>query len=298
MKKIIVSSIITLFLVLCFQDCATYQTQSSSNENQYDGYNLADLNDYGEWVQTGYGQAWKPYVADGWQPFDYGYWTYADNNWTWISYEPFGWIVYHYGNWYDDPFYGWVWLPASNAWSPARVEWMHYGDYIAWAPMPPGRVAYGNPWEANQDRYWHVVKSQDFTNDNVHNYRVEASTIRNNNGDRNSAERTPPSVQAIRNSTNKPVPEVKLQRQQIKLPRRNVERTVLPPQDEKKVEDNSARVRKNVLVPRDEYKKKEPDQNKQKPTNQDNNRGRDQNSQPDRNQNNRQTERNNQGGRR
>jgi Family of unknown function (DUF6600) len=274
MKKIIISAIAVMLLLVCFQSCTTYETQSNSNENQYDGYNTADLNNYGEWIQTSYGLAWRPYVAEGWAPFDYGYWTYADNNWTWISYEPFGWIVYHYGNWYDDPTYGWVWFPSSNQWSPARVEWVRYDNYIGWAPIPPAHVAAygGNPWEANQNKYWHVVKSQDFTNDNVHNY-IVSSPLRNNMGARNSTtERTAPSPQEIQKTTGKSVPVVKLQHQRINLRNRNVEKTVLPPQDEKKVQDNSTKVRNNVLVPRDEYKKREAKQNNQQKPNQNNQR--------------------------
>jgi hypothetical protein len=273
--KPMLSLIIVLFLLFGVQDCATYETQNTNSSiNQDDGYNLADLNNYGDWVQTSYGNAWQPFVAAGWTPFEYGHWTYADGNWTWVSYEPFGWIVYHYGNWYDDPVYGWVWIPSSDPWSPARVVWSRYDNYVAWAPMPPARVTYNNPWEANQNKYWHVVKSQNFTDDNVGNYRVE-NPIRNNNGSRNTtAERTPPSVQAIRTSTGKPVPEVKIQHQRVILPKRTVEKVVLPTPEEKKVEENSARVRKNVLVPRDKYKKRESNQKNQRQTNQNNQRER------------------------
>ncbi len=253
-------SILVIFLLSCLQDCATYQNQNnydSSNQNN-SGYDLTDLNNYGEWIQTrNYGNAWKPYVADGWTPFDNGYWTYANGNWTWISYEPFGWIVYHYGNWYDDPSYGWVWIPSSEAWSPARVTWVDYDNYVAWAPMPPARIKYGNPWETNQNRYWHVVKTKDFTNDNLHNVRVTNPT-RNNSGSRKSTvERSAPTVQVIRNSTGRAVPEVKLQRQPVNVPKRKVEKVILPPPEAKKVEENSVRVKKEVLVPRDEYKKRE-----------------------------------------
>lgn len=259
-------SAVVIFLLLGLQDCATtYQSQNSSyNNNANDwGYNISDLNNYGEWVQTNiYGEAWRPYVAPGWTPFENGHWAYANGNWTWISYEPFGWIVYHYGNWYNDPFYGWVWIPSSGPWSPARVVWYNYDNYVAWAPMPPPHVSYGTPWEPSHHHYWHVVKSRDFTNDNIQNYRVENparnnTALRNNAGTRNAPERTPPSVQVIRNATGKSVPEVKVKRERVNLPKRNVERIVLPAPEEKRVEENTTKVKKRELIPRDEYIKRE-----------------------------------------
>jgi Family of unknown function (DUF6600) len=261
-KNILISSfffIIVMFLSSGIEGCATVQDQNNYNNNTQDNwpYDISDLNTYGEWVQSGnYGKAWKPYVAAGWAPYENGHWSYADGNWTWISYEPFGWVVYHYGDWYDDSFYGWVWLPSSDVWSPARVTWVNYGDYVAWAPIPTARVKYGNPWEPNQKRYWHVVKREDFANDNIQNVRI-ANPARDNNGERSTVERRAPSVQAIRNSTGKSVPEIKLRRQPVNVQKRKVEKIILPPSETKKVEENSVRVKKEVLISRDQYRKKE-----------------------------------------
>ena len=148
--KISILFISSIMLVL-FTSCSSLQFQNNVNETGWEKYNLEELNSYGEWVNINkYGNVWRPYVVNNWMPFDNGHWSYADGNWTWISYEPFGWIVYHYGNWYDDPFYGWVWIPSDDAWSPARVLWMDYDDYVGWAPMPLSGIEYGNPWEPSR----------------------------------------------------------------------------------------------------------------------------------------------------
>jgi hypothetical protein len=77
----------------------------------------------------------------------------------WSSSEPYGWAVYHYGNWAYTPRYGWVWIPGYD-WSPARVQWNYYGDYVSWAPLAPAGVRIEEPWVAS--RYWNVVRVRDF----------------------------------------------------------------------------------------------------------------------------------------
>jgi DNA segregation ATPase FtsK/SpoIIIE-like protein len=97
-----------------------------------------DLAAYGNWVQQpSYGWAWRPHaVARSWRPYRAGHWVMTDEGWTWISNEPYGWATYHYGRWYDDPNYGWEWIPG-NEWAPAWVAWQEGGNYIGWAPLPP-----------------------------------------------------------------------------------------------------------------------------------------------------------------
>jgi hypothetical protein len=36
-----------------------------------------------------------------------------------------------------DSSYGWLWTPGTQ-WAPAWVSWREGGDYIGWAPLPPG----------------------------------------------------------------------------------------------------------------------------------------------------------------
>ena len=119
-KKIfVISSFFTMMMsVFLISGCATYQGTATSSMDYSGGYNLNDLNNYGDWIYLSpYGEVWQPFVVSDWMPFQDGHWAYSDNAWTWISYEPFGWIVCHYGYWYDDSFYGWVWIPSNSPWS-------------------------------------------------------------------------------------------------------------------------------------------------------------------------------------
>jgi hypothetical protein len=97
-----------------------------------------DLASYGHWIQRpSYGWVWTPRVAArSWRPYEDGHWVWTDLGWTWVSNEPFGWATYHYGRWYDDPDYGWEWVPG-NQWAPAWVDWQAGNDYVGWAPLPP-----------------------------------------------------------------------------------------------------------------------------------------------------------------
>jgi hypothetical protein len=96
-----------------------------------------DLASYGHWIQRpSYGWVWTPRVAArSWRPYEDGHWVWTDLGWTWASNEPFGWATYHYGRWYDDPDYGWEWVPG-NQWAPAWVDWQAGNDYVGWAPLP------------------------------------------------------------------------------------------------------------------------------------------------------------------
>ena len=255
MKKLKLSwmkiGLMTLGFALLFTfSCSTYQgTSDYSSEGVY---NLNDLNAYGDWIYINpYGEVWQPFVVDGWMPFDNGHWAFADGNWTWISYEPFGWIVYHYGDWYDDPFYGWVWIPGDGAWSPANVLWIDYGDYIGWAPLPPRGIEYGRPWEKGQERYWHVVRMNDFTKDDIHNYRI-VHPRGNEIGSGEILDR-PPGRTLVEKYTAKPVPEVNIPHETVRLPQREFHKMNLPPVEHQRVEQHSPRVRSEVLVPRDEF---------------------------------------------
>src|SRR5512139_1966504 len=132
---------------------------------------FADLSFYGEWVHVNaYGWVWQPAVAVGWQPFYNGHWVWTDYGWMWISYEPFGWATYHYGYWNYDYQLGWVWLPGYD-WSPCRVQWVVYDDYVCWAPMPPRGVRIGYPWAPTRVNVWTTVHVDHFTDNNVGRYR-------------------------------------------------------------------------------------------------------------------------------
>ncbi len=116
---------------------------------------------YGEWVNTGYGRAWRPTrVAAGWRPYSYGRWEWTDEGWLWASDEPFGWAAYHYGRWAFESAYGWLWLPGYQ-WAPAWVTWRYSSDYIGWAPLGPGFSVYVSSYPVNY-AWWSFVPCRRF----------------------------------------------------------------------------------------------------------------------------------------
>jgi hypothetical protein len=98
------------------------------------------LSPYGHWAQRpNYGWVWLPgQVNTAWRPYSAGRWVYTDYGWTWdaAASEPWGWATYHYGRWYNDPEYGWGWVPGTD-WGPSWVSWQQGGGYLGWAPLPP-----------------------------------------------------------------------------------------------------------------------------------------------------------------
>ncbi|HUI08264.1 MAG TPA: DUF6600 domain-containing protein [Verrucomicrobiae bacterium] len=106
------------------------------------------LGQCGHWIdRPGYGHCWYPaYVASDWRPYCDGYWMWTDCGWYWVSNEPWAWACYHYGRWAYDPYYGWIWIPDTE-WGPSWVCWREGGDYVGWAPLPPGSgFAAGGVW--------------------------------------------------------------------------------------------------------------------------------------------------------
>ena len=266
MKTIIryIKPIVILLPVLAFifvPGCALSGYQSSNNASNTStppAYNIADLNNYGEWVQTdNYGEGWHPFVSSSWAPYDNGHWSYINGYWTWVSYEPFGWIVYHYGYWYYDSFYGWTWIPGNDTWSPANVIWNNYGDYISWAPLPPRGVSYGHPWERDEDRYWHVVRARDFTNDNVGLYNARDG-FENSTAARNYMSREP-SRERVEKSTGRPVTVITSHRSEVKTTKRKLERMNLPQPERRKVEQNSEQIKRKLLIQRDRIQRERND---------------------------------------
>jgi hypothetical protein len=53
------------------------------------------------------------------------------------------------------------------------------------------------------------------------------------------------------------VPEVKMQNEMVKLPEKEIKKMNLPPQETKRVEQNSPRVKNEVLVPKEEFQKQQ-----------------------------------------
>jgi hypothetical protein len=112
----------------------------------FGGQNVADvrvfyepLAPYGDWVQSQFGQAFRPRVDANWRPYVNGQWG---ENRLWLSNDPWGWATDHYGRWGYDQRIGWVWVPGTQ-WAPSWVAWREddQQDIAGWAPVPPG-VAY------------------------------------------------------------------------------------------------------------------------------------------------------------
>ncbi len=125
----------------------------SYNYVNRDVYGADDLDAYGNWVPSQYGQVWspRPPVPD-WSPYSYGQWSYVDDyyGWSWVDNAPWGWAPYHYGRWFWNSGYGWCWWPGArfgvSLWSPALVGFFGWGGGAGlWAGL--GWVALA-PFEA------------------------------------------------------------------------------------------------------------------------------------------------------
>jgi hypothetical protein len=124
-----------------------------------DIYGADDLDSYGNWVPSQYGNVWEPRsVGADWAPYSTGHWVWEGYyGWTWVDDAPWGWAPYHYGRWFNNPGYGWCWWPGSIAssyfWSPALVGFFGWGGGfgvgvgfggIGWVALAPFEVFH--PW--------------------------------------------------------------------------------------------------------------------------------------------------------
>lgn len=127
----------------------------------------ADLDNYGKWVPSQYGQAWTPQAEPaGWSPYSTGQWSWDDYyGWNWVDSAPWGWAPYHYGRWFWNGGYGWSWWPGAigaSFWSPALVGFFGWGGFgvglgiggLGWCALAPfesfhrwwGPGWYGHGW--------------------------------------------------------------------------------------------------------------------------------------------------------
>ncbi|HMJ63397.1 MAG TPA: FecR family protein [Bryobacteraceae bacterium] len=113
-----------------------------------------DLDAYGDWVPSEYGEAWAPRgVAADWSPYSTGQWAWQDYyGWTWVDAAPWGWAPYHYGRWFwNTGSRGWCWWPGARGsrafWSPAQVGFFGWGrgglGWVALAPHEPFHAWWG-----------------------------------------------------------------------------------------------------------------------------------------------------------
>lgn len=114
----------------------------------------SDLAPYGSWYQVPtYGWVWQPAVVTVnpvWVPYRHGgRWVWTDCGWYWSSDYSWGWAPFHYGRWCTYPGIGWCWVPGT-VWGPSWVTWRSCGNYVGWAPLPPGCG-----WSAGVGLTWH-----------------------------------------------------------------------------------------------------------------------------------------------
>jgi hypothetical protein len=116
-----------------------------------------DLDAYGNWVPSQYGNVWAPQQQyAGWSPYSDGQWTWEGYyGWTWVDADPWGWAPYHYGRWFWNGGYGWCWWPGMRGarayWSPALVGFFGWGGFgvgfgggIGWVALAPFEALH--PW--------------------------------------------------------------------------------------------------------------------------------------------------------
>jgi hypothetical protein len=130
-----------------------------------DIYGADDLDHYGNWVPSQYGQVWEPQPpTPDWSPYTDGQWDFEPYyGWTWVDAAPWGWAPYHYGRWFHNGGHGWCWWPgvvgASYWWHPAVVGFFGWGGGVGigfgglgWVALAPFEAFH--PWWGHGYRFW------------------------------------------------------------------------------------------------------------------------------------------------
>jgi hypothetical protein len=242
-------AIVSTLLLGCFPRGMHRETRVAVAVHETNNdYGIDELDSYGVWISIPpYGRVWKPNVAREWTPFYSGHWDYTEPHWTWVSYEPFGWIVYHYGNWLNTPEEGWVWIPDNTEWSPANVQWIYYDDFVCWAPLPPRGIVWPRPWERYENRIdvWNVVHTRDFMRDNVGEHRIERSLIPPEEHRERIFDHSPDS-KLIEQRTSQPIHSVKIERESVKVGKKEMHRMRVPQSDQQRAEKYKPQVESRV----------------------------------------------------
>jgi hypothetical protein len=192
---------------------ASYES-AAGTQNVNDDVNY--LAAYGDWQTLApYGMVWCPNVVSDWQPFSYGHWTWSDDGWAWVSYEPFGWLVYNYGNWYYSQDIGWFWVPGDT-WSPAQVEWYSFGDYTAWAPLPPPNLFWPDPWEGTGGNIWVIVNVSHLTDENVGQRRLKTPVTRDI-VEREGLVKRPPAIERVQVLEKRTIQPVRIEKRRVEI---------------------------------------------------------------------------------
>ena len=274
-NKVPKSFIVVLFGILALAALACPRSAFAVHRASFGlGIEVGDyeyLSEYGEWIELPqFGMVWHPYTVAGWEPFFHGNWSWTNDGWAWISYEPFGWLVYHYGYWYHRPHIGWFWMPG-RIWSPARVQWYTYGDYCAWAPIPPPNYYWRDPWDHRDFNAWIVINVNNFSDEYVGHHRIDRP-FRGDKYQHGAWSKNAPGIRLVERITGRRIPSARISRERVdmrpdtpKVPTRYYrpreierKRMVLPAQDASRVKQHSPQVEREVLVPRERAPKREP----------------------------------------
>lgn len=138
------------------------------------------LTPYGNWINyPGYGYCWVPNNVDpDFAPYTTnGSWVYTDMGWTWVSDFAWGWGPFHYGRWFEDPTYGWMWVPGYD-WAPAWVVWGDYGGYYGWACLGPHDIL--SPHFRPRADQWHFCEHQYMGRHDVGQHVVHTDVVAHN----------------------------------------------------------------------------------------------------------------------
>jgi hypothetical protein len=205
---------------------------------------FGQLSTWGYWVEVPeFGWVWQPDVVSDWQPYYYGHWAWTQFEWTWVSYEPFGWITYHYGYWHYDPHYGWLWVP-DYYWFPNGVTWIHYDDYIYWAPIPPPGYHLVDPWLTHHDFIWMTVHADHFLHRDIGNFRYRRHHSDPRYGSKKVLRKAPGKVY-IERRTRTSIRPLDVEIKKFKSGDREYKRITLPRRETKSVDTYRPRDRKN-----------------------------------------------------
>jgi hypothetical protein len=199
---------------------------------------FSDLKFYGSWFYLGpFGWVWRPIVGSDWAPFLYGHWVWTSYGWMWVSYDPFGWAAFHYGFWTNDFTLGWVWIPDYQ-WSPCRVDWIIYDDYICWSPVPPPGVRFKDPWDADRYNPWVAVRGKHFVEPEVARYK-EPPKFKVGYSDR-TLRRSAPDSRDIERIRGKTLATVDVGLERTVMGEHEFARVTLPPEQQQIVEQHRA----------------------------------------------------------
>jgi len=247
--------LVVLLAAAALTSCSTQYADNGAGEytDEYDEYYdegevyedspradwgmFSDLDFYGQWFWVEpYGWTWRPTVVMEWRPFFHGHWIWTEYGWTWVSYEPFGWATYHYGWWAWEFGLGWIWIPDYE-WYPARVDWLIFGDYVCWAPLPYPDHYWYDPWIDHDYEVWCVIDSRYFVNDDVGRYhkpprfKSRYATLRHRAPERKTVER----------NVKGGIPPVSIRFETQHVGGRDFHRMVLPPEERERVAERETR---------------------------------------------------------